>query len=343
MKLRRSFFALLIAGALASAAPVASGAGEAPETPVEQSESAAPVALPENFLKGLEEARKSGRDVIVVLNAADWGGWCERLRADILQKPAFIAGAAKDFVTVNLDFPQKTRPPEADHRSNLAFARKYSVTGFPVVLLFDSAGRAYARTGYTTADAAEYLGRLTGLKKTRMRRDELIARAHRNKGDIRADLLAKALRMIDGSLTPGYPELFEELRALDASDRSGAILDYDISLLHIRAGDAARAARSPGAGLWEYDAFLAAHPVMPPVKRQRVLLERFAYLDRAGMDGLSRIARHERHLDKLGEMLALAPNSENAKKIRQLIETQENELQKLRETPDAPDEDAGHP
>jgi thioredoxin-related protein len=329
MNRHRLFFGLLAAGAF-SFAGIAVRADEATVAKVEKTSPESPVPLPENLRKGLEEARKTGRDVLAIINISDLAGWCERMRADIVEQPAFVAGAAVNFVAVNLDFPQKTKRPEEEHRRNLAFARKYNVTGFPVVLLLDSAGRAYARTGYTTSDVREYLAHLDAFKKNRTRRDQLIAKAHRNKGDIRADLLSKALRSIDGSLTPGYPELFEELRAIDPADRSGALLDYDISLLIIRAGDAARTARSPAAGLWEYDAFIAAHPGMPKGKLQRVMVERFAYLDRSGADGLSRTARHERLLEKLTETLALAPSSELAPKIHRLMAEQKDALEKLR-------------
>jgi protein disulfide-isomerase len=328
----RLIFSLLSAGAFALA-PFVVRAENTPPASSDKPTSEPPTPLPDNFRKGIEEARKTGRDVLVVLNISDWTGWCERLRVDIMEQPTFAAGAQKDFVTVHLDFPKSAKSPEEEHRRNLAFARKYNVTGFPVVLLFDSSGRAYARTGYTTSAVGEYVAQLGELKKNRTRRDALIDKAHRNKGDIRADLLSKALRMIDGSLTPGYPELFEELRAIDPVDRSGAILDYDISLLLIRAGDAARTARSPSAGLWEYDAFLSAHAVMPKEKRQRVLLERFAYLDRSGADGLSRAERAERNITRLKEMLELAPKSESATKIRRLLDTHGAELAKLREDP----------
>lgn len=335
MNRSRLFLSLLSAGAMAMA-PFVVRADSVPAASTEKMRAEMPVPLPENFKTGLAEARKTKRDVLVVLNISDRTSWCERLRVDIMEQPAFSSGAAKDFVTVHLDFAQKTKAPEEEHRRNLAFARKYSVTGFPVVLLFDASGRAYARTGYTTAAVGEYLAHLGNLKKNRERRDALIDKAHRYKGDIRADLLSKALRMIDGSLTPGYPELFEELRSIDPSDRSGAILDYDISLLLIRAGDGARTARSPSAGLREYDAFLDTHPKLPKEKRQRVLLERFAYLDRSGADGLSRAARTEGNITRLNEMLELAPKSEWAPKIRRLLDAHQAELAKLREDPKEP-------
>lgn len=336
MNRRRLFVSLLSAGAIALAPFVARAGSPPPATSDKTPATESPIPLPENIKSGLAEAKKTGRDVLVVLNISDKTGWCERLRVDVMEQQSFVAGAKKDFVTVNLDFSRSGKTPEEEHRRNLAFARKYSVTGFPVVLLLDATGRAYGRTGYTTSVAAEYLTRLVELKKNRVRRDALIDKAHRNKGDIRADLLSKALRMIDGSLTPGYPELFEELRTIDPSDRSGAILDYDISLLLLRAGDAARIARNPSVGLREFDAFLASHMKMPKEKRQRVLLERFAYLDRSGADGLTRAERARQNITRLSGMLELAPKSELAPKIHRLLDTHRAELDKLLEDPNEP-------
>ena len=84
----------------------------------------------------------------------------------------------------------------------------------------------------------------------------------KNKGDIRADLLARALRMVDGSLVQDYSPLFEDLRAEDPADRRGVLADYDINMLFIRARESERTTRTLEAPLWEFDAFLDAHPAL---------------------------------------------------------------------------------
>lgn len=284
---------------------------------------------PKAITDAIAKAAETARDVLVVFDASDLGGWCERMRKEILSHPKFIKGVEAGFVTVILDHSRKIPGEEETRRRLLAYERRLDVGRFPSVLLLDSAGRAYARTGYIGDNPDVFLKHLAELRAIRERRDALIAKARRNSGYIRAEHLANALRTIDGSLVAEYAPLFEELRAADSADKHGVILDYDINRLFGDARETARSARNPGAARRMFDDFLAARPQMPALRRQRVLLERFRYLDKTGADGLSRLERSLKKISELREMLALAPKSPEAARINKLIEDESLEIQSM--------------
>ncbi len=329
MNFRRRLTSLLALGLLPVCASVALAADEAPPPSSSAVSAQGEIPPPEPISEALTLAASNGRDVLVVFDASELGGWCERMRREVLSHPSFGPGVARGFVPVILDHTRKATAEAEARRRTLAYERRLGVTGFPSVLLLDSTGRAYARTGYRGNGPAAFLRHLYELRSLREKRDALIAKSRRNSGYIRAEHLANALRTIDGSLASEYAPLFEELRAVDKTDRHGVLLDYDIIRLTRRARDAARAARSQAAALREFDEFLAARRTLPPAKRQRVLVERFAYLDRSGADGLSRLERSQSRLAELRAMLALAPESPEAPRIRKLFEDEAREMQRV--------------
>lgn len=330
---------LLVSLALLTTTGTVARAVEAlPKAVVEAIATETKPAFPEEVSAALEKAASSGRDVAVVFNVPDWGGWCERIRKDILEQPKFTGAAAKQFVVVNLDFPRKSTGSVDARRVKLAYAKRYRITGYPVVLLLDKTGRAYAKAGWREGGPAAYANHLAALKKAREKRDEQLEKARKNQGYIRAELAAGALGTIDAALVRDYADQFEELRAGDPQDRRGVIADYDITRLIDRVKDNVAESRNRASGLWEFDAYLAAHPDLPKAKRQRVLLSRFAYIPKSGEDGLSRIARCQKHIEDLRDMLELAPKSPFAKEIRVLIESEESQLAQLRnESTDIPE------
>ena len=300
----------------------------------EESSSVAPAdnpPTPEAVAKAIAGSKNGARDILVVFNSSDTEGWCGKIRREILAKPEFTAALKDRFTVVALDFPRHTAAPDEERRINAAYARHYGITGYPVLLLLDKNGRPYAKTGYRPGGPAPYAKHLGDLRTAREKRDGLVAKALKNKGDIRVELLASALRSIDASLAGDYGDLFEELRKADPADRHKVVFEYDLMRVIERARAKAVASHNRAAALLEFDSFLAGRPDLPKDRLQRVLLERFAFLPTAGDDGLSRQARHQQRLDQLKAMRELAPGSPLVGKISGLIAEQEGELQKLRE------------
>lgn len=122
----------------------------------------------EKWLTDLEEAKKVAqaekKDILVDFTGSDWCVWCQRLKAEVFDKPEFAA-ASKDFVLVELDFPRAKKLAPGVKEKNEALAKQFNISGFPTVLLLDSKGELFAQTGYAEGGAVKYLASLAELRK----------------------------------------------------------------------------------------------------------------------------------------------------------------------------------
>ena len=101
---------------------------------------------------------------MVDFTGSDWCVWCIRLKKEVFNQTAFAA-ASKDFVLVELDFPQNKPQSEEEKKLNRALAAQYGIEGYPTVLLMNANGEVYAKTGYKPGGAAKYVKQLLELKK----------------------------------------------------------------------------------------------------------------------------------------------------------------------------------
>jgi thiol-disulfide isomerase/thioredoxin len=93
----------------------------------------------QSYDQGMAAAQKEGKRALVDF-MAEWCGWCKKMDKDVYTNPSVIALSSK-YVFIKVD---------ADQRPDLT--KKYGVTGFPTVVLFDSGGREINRiVGYVDA------------------------------------------------------------------------------------------------------------------------------------------------------------------------------------------------
>jgi len=142
-----------------------------------------PAAAAPTWLTDLDEAKKVAakekKDILVDFTGSDWCGYCIKLHAEVFDKPEFEA-FARNYVLVELDFPNKKPQPPEEKAKNKAAQAKYGVSGFPTVLLLDAkTGEAFARqSGYGPGTGPKaYLEKFAGAKNTPEARSALVAEA----------------------------------------------------------------------------------------------------------------------------------------------------------------------
>ena len=114
--------------------------------------------------EGIKVAKAEKKAILVDFTGSDWCGWCIRLKKEVFDQKEF-AVATKDFVLVELDYPQKKKQPAEEKAKNKALAEKFGIEGFPTILLLDSNGVPFAQTGYEAGGPVKYLAHLADLSK----------------------------------------------------------------------------------------------------------------------------------------------------------------------------------
>ena len=102
----------------------------------------------QNFDNALRLSKESGKPVFAFFTGSDWCGWCIRLDREILSKQEMKKYLNDNFILFKADFPQKNPPPADIMMKNRELMEKYSVRGYPTIIITDASGKALGKTGY---------------------------------------------------------------------------------------------------------------------------------------------------------------------------------------------------
>ena len=90
----------------------------------------------------LAQAKKENKSVLLEFTGSDWCPPCKLMAKNVFSKKEFIDAASKDYVLVKLDFP---RADKELAKKNKPLAEKYSVRGYPTIVLADANGKEFTR------------------------------------------------------------------------------------------------------------------------------------------------------------------------------------------------------
>ena len=150
----------------------------------------------------VEAAKREKKDLLVDFTGSDWCGWCIRLHKEVFDHAAFDAGVKDHFILVALDFPRgeeaKAKVPNAARNSELQM--KYSVQGFPTILLMDAAGEVYGKTGYQAGGPEKYVESLDKMRTVGKKKlaaiKALVAQFESGEGEDRDKAAAMAVDLL---------------------------------------------------------------------------------------------------------------------------------------------------
>jgi thioredoxin-related protein len=230
-----------------------------------------------DFEKAKQTAAKEGKDLLIDFTGSDWCGWCIKLRKEVFDLDAFKSAGPKNFVLVEIDFPNnKSKQTKETQEQNTKLQTQFGIHGFPSIVLADAQGRPYAKTGYEEGGPEKYLSHLDELRAVKAKRDEAWKKADGAQGVAKAKFLATGLQALDEELVAQhYSKVIAEITALDPKDESGmgAAMSFkaDIATLQGEIGtvagkDGVEAARKKA------DEFIAAHTKLTATQKQVALL-----------------------------------------------------------------------
>ena len=110
-------------------------------------------------------ARAEKKVILVNFTGSDWCPWCIRLHDEVFSQPPFMDYAARHLVLLTVDFPRKKWQSPAQRKENEDLCRRYSVDGYPTILLLAPDGRVIGRTGYRKGGAVPYVDHLRSMLK----------------------------------------------------------------------------------------------------------------------------------------------------------------------------------
>jgi len=174
-----------------------------------------------DFKDALKIAKLEKKDVFAYFTGSDWCSFCKVMKKEVFEKTDFIDGIQKKFILLKIDFPKKKPLPIVQQQKNDNLAREYSIEGFPTILLLDSSGRCFAKTGYTGTSSKDYLLKVMESIKKKIERDRHLVAASKLKGVEKAAALGKAIEVVGDVPRLQYKAVIDEILKADPKDESG--------------------------------------------------------------------------------------------------------------------------
>ncbi|MDU0370241.1 thioredoxin family protein [Hymenobacter endophyticus] len=159
--MRTPLFAAALSLLLAGAAPVSFA-----QSPGPARTATAAAAWNITLDAALQQAKATGRPVLVVFSGSDWCKPCIMLKQEVFDKPEFEQYAQSKLVLARFDFPRskKNKLPAEQTKLNEQAAAKLNKEGaFPLVVLLSPDGKVLAKTGYRAGGATTYITYLNTL------------------------------------------------------------------------------------------------------------------------------------------------------------------------------------
>ncbi len=182
-----------------------------------------------DFAAAKAKAAKEHKLLLLDFTGSDWCGWCKKLKKEVFSQKLFQKQAPKDFILVELDFPQKTKLDEKLTAQNQALAKAFAISGYPSIILIDAEGIEVARTGYKAGGPQAYLDHLQGFVENYKQAQILKKEAGKLAGIEKARKLDQAIALLvaNGSKRT-YDDLADEIIALDKDGKAGLRPKYEL-------------------------------------------------------------------------------------------------------------------
>ena len=119
-----------------------------------------------DFDEAKAKALEEKKPILIDFTGSDWCGWCVKLDEEVFSQTDFLKFASDSLILVEIDFPKKKVQSEELKVQNKALAEKYSIRGFPTVLLLSPEAELIEKTGYLSGGAKAYVSHIQSILDT---------------------------------------------------------------------------------------------------------------------------------------------------------------------------------
>ena len=119
-----------------------------------------------NFNDAKAKAIKEQKPMLIDFTGSDWCGWCIKLDEEVFSQADFQEFASDSLVLVEIDFPKNKVQSEELKVQNKALAKKYSIRGYPTILLLTPEAELIEKTGYQSGGAKAYVSHIQNILNT---------------------------------------------------------------------------------------------------------------------------------------------------------------------------------
>ena len=185
-----------------------------------------------DFKAAMAKAKADKKYMLVDFTGSDWCGWCIKLHNEVFDKEPFKTAAPKQYVLVELDYPQQKKQSDELKKQNAELSEKYKIEGYPSVLLMDADGQVIARTGYRPGGPDDYLKHLADFGKIWENVVALKGKLEGTGGLDRAKLLDQIVEGYKklGNESDQVTDWCKEIIALDADNKAGLKVKYEFPM-----------------------------------------------------------------------------------------------------------------
>lgn len=119
-----------------------------------------------DFRQAQAEAKAGKKLLLLNFTGSDWCIWCIKLEREVFSRPEFQDYAKDNLVLMTVDFP-RAKPLSAEVRKqNEELAQKYSVEGFPTIVVLNGDGKQVGGLGYVFGGASAFVSELKKVPKS---------------------------------------------------------------------------------------------------------------------------------------------------------------------------------
>jgi thiol-disulfide isomerase/thioredoxin len=265
-----------------------------------------------DFEAAKTKAKAEQKTLLLDFTGSDWCIWCKKLKAEVFDLPAFKDAAPKQFVLVELDYPNAKPQDPALKAQNAKLQKQFEIRGYPTILLLDGDGNRFAQTGYQAGGADKYMEHLASLLKARDQMTALKGQVAGATGLDRAKLLDQLVGLYEtlGGWDDEITKVGTEIVTLDPDNKAGLKAKYQFKVA-LDSANALVNQHKYADAIAAFDQALALPGLTPEQQQKTMYLKGACYFYQK--DLVTLVALLKKALD-------VAPNSQMAPMLKQAIE-----------------------